>query len=99
MTETFQDYEKRSRRDSKWFDKAVRRAERRIDDKKVPKEVYDDCIVCPYCGSTNYESYLVHRDRVEWHDSDMGCNSCGKIFECIKTVSVTYSTKTKEQEC
>lgn len=49
---------------------------------------YTDEITCPYCGSTNDESYEYTED-----DTTASCGSCGKDFLLSVHVSVDYSTK------
>lgn len=59
--------------------------------------LYTDDIVCPYCGHEE-------RDSWEWQpelhgpegDGDTECGECGREFGVSRHVSVSYSTRKKD---
>lgn len=53
----------------------------------------EDEITCPYCG---------YKDRDSWEapdeDDEYECSDCGRAFQMVRNVTVTYSTYRIEQE-
>ena len=60
------------------------RVEKRIADfKDSTHDTFE--AICPHCG---YE----HRDSFEMSEGDRECSDCGRSFDLVRNVSITYST-------
>lgn len=57
-------------------------------------EEYGDRLTCPYCGYEEDEPWDFVPD--ENGQYDVGCGSCGKIYEASLYISHSYTSKTKE---
>lgn len=57
---------------------------------------YTTEIVCPYCGyesEDSYEYFSMYKDS-----ATIECADCGKEFEAIQDISVSYSTYKSEED-
>lgn len=52
-----------------------------------------DEIVCPYCGDSFMESYEYFYSG---NCVDLTCDKCGKTFEAVRDIEVSYTTWPKE---
>jgi DNA-directed RNA polymerase subunit RPC12/RpoP len=67
---------------------------REIDDGDEDEIQSDDEIVCPYCGSffPDYDGTYS-----ESNCDEIECDECGKTFEVTADITITYTTKRKEE--
>lgn len=54
-------------------------------------------ITCPYCGHVFSDSWEVNQSGgMEW-DAEVDCGECDETFIASRNVSVTYSTRKRDQ--
>jgi transcription elongation factor Elf1 len=64
--------------------------------KKI-NHVFEDNIVCPYCGYEVEDSWDI--DLEDGNEEELECGDCGKVFNCEKNVRVSYTTYRPEEDC
>jgi hypothetical protein len=55
-----------------------------------------DFIICPHCGHVHGDSWEWGGKEGDWNNG--GCESCGKKFDWMRDVKISYSTSLPEDQ-
>ena len=57
---------------------------------------YTDMVVCPYCGYQHRDSNEIFDDDSMDSETETDCDRCEKTFIASREVTVTYTSRKKE---